>query len=422
MRIFILPLLFLLTTFYSGFVFAEESSVKSVEVRELKSSIQEKAQELQKINSEIQKTETDLNQTIIKGKGISRDISKLEANVRQLALKIKAGEITIDKLLLELQELNIGINEIKTAINAKKDGIAASLRLIQQKDAENLLMVLLKSGSLSDGVDEAQNIFDLNSGLAAEITDLALLQDDLSARAMITSEKKNGIELETQNVRHRQSLTEDQKKEQERLLKLTKAEQRAYEEQLTKLKEEQTALAEKIDKLEEELRKNFNLSLLPEKRPGVFLMPVRGIITQEYGKISNLYRGKLHNGLDIGAPLGTEIFAARDGRVVAVGNNNGLQYGKYVLIEHDNGLSTLYAHMSRQTAIQGKDVKRGEIIGYVGNTGYSFGNHLHLGVYYCGAAGWLNNVERSSTLCGFTQFPGAGSVPIGVTANPSDYL
>lgn len=93
--------------------------------------------------------------------------------------------------------------------------------------------------------------------------------------------------------------------------------------------------------------------------------------------------GDDHYGMDIGAPHGTPIVAARSGEVmVANGTDDwGYSWGYYVSIYHDSTYSTLYAHMSSVAVSAGQWVNKGDVIGYVGNTGYSFGNHLHFEVY-----------------------------------------
>ena len=101
--------------------------------------------------------------------------------------------------------------------------------------------------------------------------------------------------------------------------------------------------------------------------------------------------------------------AADDGEVIVVGNNGRVQYGKFILIKHNNNLATLYAHLSRQIVQKGNMIKRGQVIGYSGNTGYSYGPHVHFTVY------WEPSVSLKS-------FSGAGLVPVGVTINPADYL
>lgn len=88
-----------------------------------------------------------------------------------------------------------------------------------------------------------------------------------------------------------------------------------------------------------------------------------------------------YNGVDLGAPLGTPVLAAASGKVIisrASGWNGG--YGNYIVIYHDNGTQTLYAHLSRNSVVQGQTVDKGQIIGAVGTTGKSTGTHLHFEV------------------------------------------
>ncbi len=105
-----------------------------------------------------------------------------------------------------------------------------------------------------------------------------------------------------------------------------------------------------------------------------------------------------HKGLDIAAPEGTEIYAAEEGQVVSAGWNWG-GYGNVVMIEHPNGYATVYAHMIMVYAVEGQYVTKGQLIGFVGNTGNSFGNHLHFEVRCQGVcmdpAGFLNTTTMT---------------------------
>lgn len=87
-----------------------------------------------------------------------------------------------------------------------------------------------------------------------------------------------------------------------------------------------------------------------------------------------------HKGIDLAAPKMTPIYATADGEVTFSGRNGG--YGNFVKINHRNGYKTAYAHMHRIAVKKGADVHKGDLIGYVGTTGSSTGNHLHYEVYY----------------------------------------
>ena len=90
-----------------------------------------------------------------------------------------------------------------------------------------------------------------------------------------------------------------------------------------------------------------------------------------------------HKGIDIAAPEGTEIYAAEEGEVVSAGWNSG-GYGNVVMIEHPDGYATVYGHMISVYAVEGEYVQKGQLIGFVGNTGNSFGDHCHFEVRYQG--------------------------------------
>jgi len=87
--------------------------------------------------------------------------------------------------------------------------------------------------------------------------------------------------------------------------------------------------------------------------------------------------------MDFRAPIGTRINTVLSGTVIEVNHKiaNMCQYGKWVLIKHGNGLTTLYAHLSSVSVAKGQAVVTGQRIGYAGDTGYAFGPHLHLSTY-----------------------------------------
>lgn len=123
-------------------------------------------------------------------------------------------------------------------------------------------------------------------------------------------------------------------------------------------------------------------------------LPQTFSITSHFGYRENPFTGVIeyHNGTDIAAPAGTPILAAADGTVtIANGIDSwGGSYGYHIKIDHGNGLETLYAHCSAICVTPGQQVCQGEVIGFVGNTGNTTGNHLHFEV-------WVNG-ERTDAM------------------------
>jgi murein DD-endopeptidase MepM/ murein hydrolase activator NlpD len=117
------------------------------------------------------------------------------------------------------------------------------------------------------------------------------------------------------------------------------------------------------------------------------IWPVSGIITSYYGTRGNPFGGmssEFHKGQDIAAPMGTGVIATADGVVVIAGWQRG--YGRVVYLDHGNGISTRYGHLSRIDVAEGQTIKRGDQLGLVGSSGRSTGPHLHYEVRVNGAA------------------------------------
>ena len=155
-----------------------------------------------------------------------------------------------------------------------------------------------------------------------------------------------------------------------------------------------TSTAQKIDQLDSHLKVQMNSfrSVLSEMfsnkdrlehLPAIMPISNRDLLRTGSGfgmrlhPILNIYR--MHEGIDFHAPVGTEVYATADGRVKDVRISE--TFGKMIVIEHGYGLETIYAHLSDYHVRKGQKVKRGTLIGFVGNTGLSKGPHLHYEVH-----------------------------------------
>jgi murein DD-endopeptidase MepM/ murein hydrolase activator NlpD len=117
--------------------------------------------------------------------------------------------------------------------------------------------------------------------------------------------------------------------------------------------------------------------------PGGMIWPVDGVLSSTFGP----RWGSVHEGIDISAPGGTPIKAAASGTVILMqSESESGGYGNYTCVDHGGGLSTCYAHQSEFGTSEGASVSQGDVIGYVGNTGHSFGDHLHFEVRIDGVA------------------------------------
>ncbi|MFA5658711.1 MAG: peptidoglycan DD-metalloendopeptidase family protein, partial [Oscillospiraceae bacterium] len=149
---------------------------------------------------------------------------------------------------------------------------------------------------------------------------------------------------------------------------------------------EQETITEKIDKkVAVGTKKTGASDAAIAAAAGRFLWPVGGsggYISSGFGNRYLNGKYEFHKGIDIAAAYGTPIYAAADGYVTMSKRNSS--YGDCVMLDHGDGYVTLYAHASKLVAVPGTYVKKGDLIALVGNSGYSFGNHLHFEVRYYG--------------------------------------
>lgn len=113
----------------------------------------------------------------------------------------------------------------------------------------------------------------------------------------------------------------------------------------------------------------------------LFILPITGRLTSRFGYRKDPFTGvrTFHTGIDLASPTGTPVRATLDGKVATTGYST--VYGNYVIITHAEGYQSLYGHLSSIGVKRGQNISQGNVIGKVGNTGYSTGSHLHLSLY-----------------------------------------
>jgi len=383
---------------------------------DLKSSIDEKTKQLLEITNQINENQKNLEAIQGQSQTLQNEIKKVDSNIKQVDLSIKSSELTIGKLELEIDSLHDGILSAEEEVALKEKAVGQMLREFQKEDNETPFIIFLKNKSLTDSVFEMQSLADLSNGLMVEISGLKEAKSALSNKLGEKNNKKANVEAEKENLKNKQVILSDVKNEKQSVLTQTKNQEKVYQQTLTELQKKQAEIASEIEVMDEELRLKIDPSALPSKRPGVLAWPTTGRLTQEYGATSFAqygYRGKWHNGIDLAASIGTPIYSAEKGTVVAVGNSdrycNKGAYGKFVVVKHENNLTTLYSHLSLQKVKEGDTIERGGLVGYSGKTGYATGPHLHFSVF------------SSQT---FKMGPSrtCGLLPYGGDLNPLDYL
>ncbi|MFH1192764.1 MAG: peptidoglycan DD-metalloendopeptidase family protein [Candidatus Jorgensenbacteria bacterium] len=394
----------------------------------LRAQIEEKARALKELEARRAAVEMNLEEVRGSSDSLKGELREIDATVNQLNLSIRSNEITLEKLDLEYDGLGDGIIDAQRSIKNAKETIGKLFTELQQRDRENLFTLFFRSSKLSESVAEVQTLSSLQSQLTANIGKLRDLQNTLADKRVATQENKRRREIEQVNLANRQSIVQDQKQEKQTLLSITKSQEQIYQQQLDDLKQLQAQVSEEIDGIESQLRSTIDRNLLPLPRPGVLLWPVGGgRLTQGYGFTAfaaRNYGSKYHNGIDIGAPVGTEVFSVANGTVISTGDQDKYRgcrkagYGRFIVVKHENGLTTLYAHLSQISVTVGQKMARGEVIGYVGRTGWATGPHLHFTVF----ASQTLTPARGNLPEGATASRVCGPMPVGGDLNPTRYI
>lgn len=402
--------------FIAFFIFALfYSQVKASIVDDLKKLIQDKTEEIKKLEQESAKYKENLDKTkevknTLKNQinSLTDEIDNLNLNVKKTQAQISETDLTID--LLE-QDIATKGNELTEA----KKQMGQVLRLIYEFDKTNLLSIVLSSKTFSQALNQQEYLNNLQNDITLYFEKVNNLRSGLEKSKKDQENRKVSLREFKDRLDDQKEIVSIQANKKNELLRETKNQEAEYQKILSDLNKQRKSIEAEIGKLEEDLQRAIDKSKLPVGK-GILAYPVDNIRkTQDYGMTSyaksGAYNGSIHNGVDFGGPIGTSIKAASEGEVVGVGDNGRYAYGKWIAIKHTNGLVTLYGHLSLQKVKKGQAVKSGELIGYLGATGYVTGPHLHFTVY----------APDSFTLYQSTKVSWLW-IPIGAPLNPFDYL
>jgi len=362
------------------------------QVDELKIKITEKSNEMQELEVEIQKWEGELKIVGEEKKSLNNEIYYLNTTQKKLNTNINLTSNQIISTGLKIEKLGLDIGNKEDNIESNSFALAEAIRSIHEQETYSTLETILKNKTMSDFWNNLENLQKVQSEIQIKTHSLKKLKNELELDKKSSEVKKGELANYVGELSDRKKIVENTKETKNSLLENTKNIESNYQ----KILEEKLALKKAFENelrdFEEELRIAIDPEGIPLAGEGILNWPLNSIyITQYFGntpfstKNPQVYGGGGHNGVDFRASIGTNLKASLDGVITATGNTDtacpGASYGKWVLIKHNNGLSSLYAHMSLIKVNVGQTVAMGEVIGYTGNTGYSTGPHLHFTVY-----------------------------------------
>lgn len=321
----------------------------------------------------------------------------LEEKISLTEQKIDAARESIQVMDREVSALEQKLELSRKEYQHTLDVFAERIKTLYKAGSVTTLEILLSSSSFSD--------FAMRSELMSSVTrhDEQLV-DKIQEYLEKTQEDREKVQkMRQEEAQIKKELEADRKEleelyeENNQIVADLEAQQGQVQAAIEANEEEDAALDAELTELirqknEEEERRRQELADqgLPDNPsvPGLHdgfnpCWPLPGVgIGNITGHFGDMYSNGPHNGLDIGASYGTPIVASQAGEVIYADYH--YSWGNNVLIRHNSTFSTRYAHMSSIAVSVGQYVEQNQVIGYVGSTGYSFGNHLHFEVYVDG--------------------------------------
>lgn len=381
---------------------AKTSAEIQAEIDDLNEQSNALAEQREELEVEIAQNQTETLSIVERKSQVDREIELTRQEVELVNEQLHQYNLLIAERQAELDELKIQQQELF-------DRYELRMRAMQERgeisywsvffEAENFADMLNCRAMIEEIAKADQRMMDEMRQISAQVLEA---KDVLAAEKVTLEEKK--LELA-----EAEALLAEKRAESDALLVELNAQRAELIEQAEEYEAAEEALSWQIASLEAELtevlRAEWEAAHPPVDDsdgdgdvdedddvvyPGngesfLYPLPPGAVITSPYGYRIHPITGNysLHNGVDLAIAEGTPIYATKSGYVTTATYN--YVYGNYVTINHMDGFSSLYGHMTHFTVGDGQYVNRGDVIGYVGSTGWSTGPHLHFTIYYNGA-------------------------------------
>lgn len=332
-----------------------------------------------------------------------------------LQTDITSNERRLADLGQQIESLESRVKEKENVIGVQKNLLADILRsyYTSQVQLTGISPIILASPDTFDALLFGRDrLFEAGTGVQEALSNITNLRNALVREHDLASEKKVEVASVKFQLEQQNAYLENSRRNKETLAAQAAADQAKYSDIVSDLEKQRKAIEDEIEQLDAARAGKIDLSSIPNFSSGVLGYPVKSPHkTQGYGKTKFTKWYTFHNGVDFADAVGTPVLAAEDGEVIAMGDEGKYAYGKWIAIQHKNGLTTLYGHLSKQSVKKGERVDRGEKIGLMGSTGYSTGSHVHFGVYTSESF----EIVKSSSVKGLL-------IPTGAHINPEKYL
>lgn len=360
---------------------------------DLQAQINSQNAAISSLDAEIAGYQSQLSQIGANKNTLTNAIKSLTVTANKLKADIQLTQAKIDANNLQIQSLGDSITKDSASMQDLDTAVAQSLREENEQDNQSSFTSLIASGGTFADLwqTESQQV-QFRDGLRDKVSELASTKVALAASQTQVAQAQGALVSLASQLQDQKTINQKTVNDKTALLTQTKGQEAAYQ----KLLANKVALKAQMESDERDYEAKLKYVLDPSSLPPAGSSPLSWpidtaqypvLITQLFGKTSSsgrLYSNGTHNGVDFGMPIGTPVDAMANGVIVGSGNTDltcpKASYGRWLYIKYDNGLSSLYGHLSliKPSMTAGTRVETGSVVAYSGETGYATGPHLHV--------------------------------------------
>jgi murein DD-endopeptidase MepM/ murein hydrolase activator NlpD len=356
----------------ASFAIAQSSGISDLE-----GAVEEKKSEIDVINQRIDSYQDEVEVLAGKTESLMNELGMISNHVIIAQLDIALAEIEIETNQLELDLIKEQQEQEQRTLDDQRELLSEMLFELNITEGIGMVEVLFGSSDFNQLFADIEQLENVNSNLTQALASTKETQAILAQSKEDQQEKLERLLALQEELQTYVAKLETQESAKNALVDATQGSEAEYRVLVSELRQERQYVNAEVARIQAELEdkiRNFD-DIVGD--PGTFTWPLQsGIITAAYHDPTYPWRYLFeHSGTDMAAPTGTAVMAASPGYVAQA--RTGKSFGNYIIVIHDGGFATLYAHLSRIDVMPDQFVARGQTIGLVGSTGFSSGPHLH---------------------------------------------
>ena len=374
---------------------ASSSEIKK-QIAALKEEKKEIDAQLKEVKGQLKENSNEIKSIVARKDAIDQEVQLLHQQIFNINQQVATYALLIADKQDELDDASSRLEELQQKNKER-------IRAMEEEGELSYWSVIFKADSFSDLLDRLSMVQEINAADQRRLKEISEVGRKVSNVQEELIFEKSALEAVRSELDESEAALEDKRKEADALLTELIAKGEEFEAVIDESEELQSELMKDIVQAEKDLKaaeyREWLATYVPTKPSGTdttpstqapsssgWIKPLRSYtITSAFGMRMHPIKKVwlMHEGVDMAAPEGTPIYAAKEGKVTTTSFQAG-GAGYYVSINHGDGFASIYMHMTHYIVKPGQHVSTGQVIGYVGSTGGSTGPHLHFGISYKG--------------------------------------